>query len=99
MIKTKKLFLIEESKKVDFVEFYRFRDNRNTTIHTDTIISLDDDIWFDDLPNEVRCEWEVMDAETYNSTIYANCGEMQEDEKTLVIVLDEEFNPLSRGID
>jgi hypothetical protein len=91
---TKKRDLIEKSKNVNYIEFYKFNDNKNTRIHTDNITFLDH-IDFDDLPENVRCKWDIMDKDEYNSTIYANCGEVQEDEyNTLVIVLYYGFKPL-----
>lgn len=69
------------------VETYRYKFN-NGNIHTDNVEyignALFDNSEIDGLPydenGEVDVDIQVMDAEDYNTTIYANCGERFEDE-------------------
>lgn len=60
----------------------------NGNIHTDNVEYIGnasfDNSEIDELPydenGEVDVDVQIMDAEDYNSTIYANCGERFEDE-------------------
>ena len=75
------------------IEIYRFEDDRNNIIHTDTIRYMD--VSLDYLPEEVDCEWELMDEAEYNRTVLANGCELSDFEgwygskeaRVLVIVL------------
>jgi len=69
------------------IETYIYKFN-NGRIHTDNVDYIGncnfDDSEIDELPydenGEVDIDIQLMDAEDYNATIYANCGQRFEDE-------------------
>lgn len=76
------------------VEVYRTISDRNKRIHTDYMRAVDDY----DTGVEVA-EFELMDEEEYNKTVFANCGNLfsdyyDPDDKVLVILLPETDNIL-----
>lgn len=86
MLTFSKKYLQEIANNCEEVEIYEFKEYRESRVHTDTVDYLD--ISINDLPEEVKCDFYEMDAEEYNRTIYANCGEYADHEgKILVIVL------------
>lgn len=56
------------------VEFYKFIGEKES-IHTDSVRSID--VSWEDLPEDVECEYLQADEEDYNNTLYANVGKMQ----------------------
>lgn len=86
MITFSKKHLLDIANNCEGVEIYEFKEYGEHRVHTDTVDFLD--ISVGALPEEVTCDFYEMDAEEYNNTLYANCGEYADYEgKLLVIVL------------
>ncbi len=71
------------------IESYQVKDpNRNIesveSLHTDTCNFIDFGVCA--AKDEQIADWGVVTPEDYNSTIYANCGESQ-DEDVIVVVI------------
>lgn len=79
-IKGKELKKIAEENKVNSVEFVKFSSSRHS-LHTDFIDWLDWDLEkMSDEEVVYYHNYYIMNAEEYNSTLYANCGEYASDE-------------------
>lgn len=84
--------IINKEKYVE-CEIYKYNGSRRS-IHTDFIISTDAEIEDVEI-QELEADYELLNEEEYNNTIYANCGEYADfaewygdkDAKVLVIVL------------
>jgi hypothetical protein len=68
-MKYSKTYLQQLSNECIDVEFYKFN-NANHKIHTDNITDID--MTWDELPEDIECEWIQADEEHYNRTILAN---------------------------
>lgn len=71
------------------IESYRVKNpNYNIeaveALHTDTCDFIDYGVCAEN--DEQIADWQVVTPEDYNKTIYANCGEIQE-EKVIVVVI------------
>lgn len=76
----KELKKIAEENKVNSVEFVKFSSSRHS-LHTDNIDWLDWDLEkMSDEEVVYYHNYYIMNAEEYNSTLYANCGEYASDE-------------------
>lgn len=92
-MKSYKGYLTSLAKDCSDIEIYKFVGKKHS-IHTDNI---KDSAYssIDELPDEVECDWQIMDEEDYNRTILANGGEKADfkgwygdkNAKVLVVVL------------
>ena len=73
-------------KEFEDIEFVSYKWD-NERLHTDSVSFATDD----EAAHKVVRDYEILDAEEYNSTIYANCGEEAEYEGYVLVVAVDEY--------
>jgi len=80
----------DEAKKLGLeIESYKVNDKRYNiesveALHTDSCNFIGNGVCTDD-DDKIK-DWAVVTADDYNSTIYANCGNIQEEDVMVVVI-------------